>query len=403
VGDDKNPFISVEEGIRRFRDGKVLIVVDDERRENEGDFVCAGEKVTPEIISFMANNGRGLICTPMKRESLDALHLPMMVGDNTALHGTAFAVSVDAIEGTTTGISAADRARTIRVLANPESRPKELGRPGHIFPLRAVGGGVLRRAGHTEAVTDLAELAGLYPVGVLCEIMSEDGTMARMPQLEEIALREGLGIVTIESIIAFRRRNEKLVQHLVDVNLPTKYGDFRLHVYGSKVDEDHHLALVKGRIVPDEPILVRVHSSCVTGDLFGSLRCDCGDQLHHAMELVEREGRGVVLYMCQEGRGIGLYNKILAYKLQEEEHLDTVEANHALGFDADLRDYGIGAQVLFDLGVRKMRLLTNNPSKRIGLEAYGLEIVERVPIKVGRSEHNVFYLNTKRDKLGHEI
>jgi 3,4-dihydroxy 2-butanone 4-phosphate synthase / GTP cyclohydrolase II len=397
------PFISVEEGLERIRDGQVLIVVDDERRENEGDFVCAAERVTPETINYMAGKGRGLICAPTTPERLTNLGIPMMVTDNTARLGTAFAVMVDALEGTTTGISASDRAVTLRKLADPAAVPGDFGQPGHIPPLRAERGGVLRRAGHTEAVVDLMVLAGMQPVGVLCEIMSPDGTMARLPELMELARQDGLGIVTIESLIAHRRRNEKLVERLVDVDLPTRHGSFRLYVYGTRIDNDHHLALVKGDVNTEEPVVVRVHSSCLTGDVLGSLRCDCGDQLRHAQETIEQAGRGVLLYMNQEGRGIGLYNKILAYKLQQEKHLDTVEANHALGFEADLRDYGIGAQILADLGVRKMCLLTNNPRKLIGLEGYGLEIVERLPVHVGQSEHNLIYLRTKKEKLGHEL
>lgn len=398
------PFLSVDETVERLREGKMVIVTDDEMRENEGDLISAAEFVTADTINFMTKHARGLICAPLTAERLAELQIPMMVQENTSRLGTAFTVSVDALEGTTTGISASDRAVTIRKLADPESRAEDFARPGHVLPLRAAPGGVLRRAGHTEAVVDLMTLAGLRRVGVLCEIMAEDGAMARMPQLKEMAQQYGLGIITIEALIAYRRRTEKLIRRVVsDIDLPTAYGHFRMHVYASTVDDNLHLALVKGDIVADEPVLVRAHSSCLTGDLLESLRCDCGAQLRMSMKMIEQTGKGIILYMRQEGRGIGLLNKLRAYKLQDEKKLDTVEANVELGFKPDLRDYGLGAQILSDLGVRKMRLITNNPSKRIGLEGYGLEIVERVPIRVGENEHNLIYLRTKKEKMGHDL
>ncbi|HFE54120.1 MAG TPA: bifunctional 3,4-dihydroxy-2-butanone-4-phosphate synthase/GTP cyclohydrolase II [Bacteroidetes bacterium] len=395
-------FNTIEEAIEDIRQGKILIVVDDEDRENEGDFIMAAEKVTPEAINFMAKHGRGLICVAMTPERLDELDLQPMVTENTAHMGTEFTVSVDAREGTTTGISAHDRARTVKALIDPKTKPSDLARPGHIFPLRARRGGVLTRAGHTEAVVDLCRLAGLYPAGVLCEIMDEDGSMARVPRLKEIAREFGLKIITVRDIIEYRRRTEKLVKRIVTTRLPTRYGNFVLHLYSSAVDKHHHIALVKGDVTTPEPVLVRVHSQCITGDIFGSLRCDCGDQLHQAMMMIEREGRGVLLYMRQEGRGIGLVNKLLAYNLQDQGK-DTVEANEALGFKPDLRDYGIGAQILADLGVKKLRLITNNPRKIVGLQGHGLEVVERVPIEIPPNEINRRYLETKRDKLGHLI
>lgn len=394
--------ISVEKAIKNIRDGKILIVTDNEERENEGDFIMAADKITPEAINFMAKHGRGLICTPMDGESLRRLDLPAMVSNNTARLQTAFTVSVDALEETTTGISAFDRAKTVSVLANPKSKSEDLGRPGHIFPLRAVDGGVLRRAGHTEAVIDLVRMAGLNPVGVLCEIMDEDGSMARMPRLKEIAEQFNLGITTIKDIITYRHRTEKLVHEDLVTTLPTKFGTFQLHLYASELEADHHLALVKGELSPNKPVLVRVHSQCLTGDILGSLRCDCGSQLAWAMEKIEKEGCGVLLYMRQEGRGIGLANKLRAYVLQDQG-LDTVEANVHLGFKADERDYGVGAQILSDLGVKKIRLMTNNPKKRAGLEGYGLEIVERIPVKEGHHRHNERYLLTKKEKLGHDL
>ena len=394
-------FNSIEEAIEDIRKGKIVIVVDDEDRENEGDFVLAAEKVTPEAVNFMAKYGRGLICVSITEKRANELEFAPMVDMNTALHGTAFLVSVDYIKGTTTGISAADRARTIKAIVDPKSRPSDFAKPGHVFPLKAVDGGVLRRAGHTEASVDLARLAGLYPAGVLCEIMKDDGTMARVPDLMKIAKRFGLKIITIKDLISYRLKREKLIRKITTTKMPTRYGYFDLHLYESLTDGKVHVALVKGKI-DEKPVLVRVHSECLTGDVFGSLRCDCGEQLHSAMKMIEREGRGVLLYMRQEGRGIGLVNKIKAYRLQDEGK-DTVEANIMLGFKPDLRDYGIGAQILVDLGVRKMRLLTNNPKKIIGLAGYGLEVVERVPIEMQPNEINLNYLRAKRDKLGHLI
>ncbi|MCL5268033.1 MAG: bifunctional 3,4-dihydroxy-2-butanone-4-phosphate synthase/GTP cyclohydrolase II [Bacteroidetes bacterium] len=395
-------FDSIDVAIEDIRQGQIVIVVDDEERENEGDFVLAAEKVTPQAVNFLTKHARGIICVSLLPERAEQLQLDMMVGDNTSLHQTAFTVSVDAVRGTTTGVSASDRATTILSLVNPETVPSDLARPGHIFPLRAVKEGVLRRAGHTEAAIDLARLASLYPAGVLCEIMNDDGTMARVPQLIKIAREFGLHIVTIRDLINYRMQREQMVKKIVVTKLPTQYGNFDLHLYQSVIDKKEHLALVKGTISGDDPVLVRVHSECLTGDVFGSKRCDCGEQLHCAMKKVEKEGTGIVLYMRQEGRGIGLVNKIKAYKLQDDGH-DTVEANEKLGFKADLRDYGIGAQILVDLGVRKIRLMTNNPKKIVGLEGYGLEIVERIPIEVEPNEENQKYLETKRDKLGHLI
>ena len=393
---------TIPEAIKRYRKGEILIIVDDEDRENEGDFVVSADQVTPDKINFMAKHGRGLICVSMTADRLDRLGLDPMVNDNTSIRGTAFTVSVDAVRNTTTGVSAKDRHETVRVLIDPASSPEDLARPGHIFPLRAAEGGVLCRAGHTEAVSDMGRLAGLTPAGVLCEIMDEDGTMARLPSLERIAEQFDLAIMTIKDLIAYRSVHDKLVRRIATTRFPTRYGEFVLHLYESDIDDHHHLALVKGDIQPDTPTLVRVHSECMTGDVFGSLRCDCGDQLHRALEEIEKNGRGIFLYMRQEGRGIGLSNKILAYQLQDQGK-DTVEANEALGFAPDLREYGIGAQILVDLGARKLRLLTNNPKKIIGLQGYGLDVVERIPIEVPPNSVNNRYLETKRDKLGHLI
>lgn len=394
---------TIETALEALCAGKVVIVVDDANRENEGDFIVAAEHVTPDIINFMATHGRGLICTALTEDRCHELDLPLMVMQNTASHETQFTVSVDLLgKGVTTGISASDRAQTIKALIDPATRPEDLGRPGHIFPLRAKNGGVLRRTGHTEATIDLARLAGCYPAGVLVEIMNADGTMARLPDLFLIAEKFGLPIVSIEDLIAYRLRHETLIERQVDVQLPTVFGDFELIAYGQLNNGQEHLALRKGTWSKDEPVLVRVHSSCMTGDIFGSCRCDCGPQLHKAMELIEADGKGVIVYMNQEGRGIGLLNKLKAYKLQEQGR-DTVEANLELGFNSDERDYGVGAQILRDLGVTKMRLMTNNPKKRAGLIGYGLEIVEVVPLQIESNEHNRLYLQTKRDKLGHTI
>jgi len=393
-------FASIEEAIEDIRRGKVIIVTDDEDRENEGDFIAAAEKITPGMINFMAKYGRGLICVSLTRERLEKLKIPEMVDNNTAKLGTAFTVSVDAIKGTTTGISAYDRALTIKTLIDPKTKPEDLARPGHIFPLRAQEGGVLRRAGHTEASVDLARLAGLYPAGVLCEIMDSDGNMARLPKLEKIARRFGLKIITIKDLIDYRCKKEKLVKRVVETTLPTPYGSFKLLVYESILDKDYHLALVKGEVRGKKDVLVRVHSQCLTGDVFHSLRCDCGEQLQTALKLIQKEKCGVLLYMRQEGRGIGLINKLKAYALQDKG-LDTVEANLALGLEPDLRDYGIGAQILVDLGLSSIRLLTNNPRKVVGLEGYGLKITKRLPIIIKPNKINKKYLITKRDRLGH--
>jgi 3,4-dihydroxy 2-butanone 4-phosphate synthase/GTP cyclohydrolase II len=394
---------TIEQAIEDVKNGKVIIVVDDEDRENEGDFICAAECITPEIVNFMATHGRGLICAPLIEDRCEALGLDLMVGINTAVFETPFTVSVDLIgHGCTTGISAHDRFKTIRALTDPEIEPEELGKPGHIFPLKAKRGGVLRRAGHTEAAIDFARLAGFKPAGVLVEIMNEDGSMARLPDLVKVAEKFGLKLVTIKDLIEYRIKKESLINRQVEVDMPTAHGNFKLIAFEQTNSQELHLALVKGSWHKDEPVLVRVHSSCMTGDIFGSCRCDCGSQLHHAMEMVDREGKGVVLYMKQEGRGIGLLNKLRAYKLQEEGW-DTVEANLQLGFDMDERDYGVGAQILRDLGVTKIKLMTNNPKKRVGLMGYGLEIVENVAIEMVPNPHNEKYLMTKRDKLGHTI
>ncbi len=391
---------TIEEALEDIRAGKIVIVVDDEDRENEGDFIMAAEKVTSEAINFMARHGRGLVCLPAMPDRLKELDLDMMVNTNTALHGTPFTVSIDALYGVTTGISAQDRAETIRQFVDPKSQSENFGRPGHIFPLRAMPGGVLRRAGHTEAAVDLARLAGLYPAGVLCEILNEDGTMARLPQLLELADQFGLKVTTIHDLIAYRRRSEKLVRCVEQVDMPTRFGVFQLHLYESDVDEREHVALVKGDLSGDTPVMVRMHSECLTGDSLGSLRCDCEKNLHSALEMIEKEGRGALVYMRQEGRGIGLRAKLHAYKLQEEGY-DTIEANLKLGFKMDERDYGIGAQILSDLGIGKVVLITNNPSKRVGLEAYGIEIIDRVPVAIQVNKWNLTYMRTKQEKMGH--
>ena len=396
------PLSSIEEAIQDFKAGKFVIVVDDEDRENEGDLIMAAELVTPEHVNFMLRKGRGVLCAPITIERCNALQLPHQVQENTSMLGTPFTVTVDLLEGCTTGVSCHDRAATIRALADPERQPSDFGRPGHINPLYAQDRGVLARAGHTEAAIDLARLAGMQPAACLIEILNEDGTMARMPQLQVIAQEEGLHIISIRDLIAYRLQNECLVEQGEEVDMPTAHGHFRLIPFRQKSNRLEHVALIKGKWEPDEPILVRVHSSCVTGDIFGSERCDCGEQLHKAMELIEKEGKGVVLYLNQEGRGIGLMAKIAAYKLQEQGY-DTVDANVHLGYDPDERDYGVGAQILGLLGVRKMRLLTNNPVKRVGLEAYGLEITENVPIEIIPNPYNKRYLETKKERMGHTL
>lgn len=394
---------TIEEALLDIQKGKVIIVVDDENRENEGDFIAAAEHATPELVNFMATHGRGLICTPLTEKRCDELDLQLMVGKNTVLHETQFTVSIDLKgDGCTTGISAHDRSKTILSLVNPNTKPKDLGRPGHIFPLRARDGGVLRRAGHTEAAIDMARLAGCVPAGVLVEILNEDGSMARLPQLMEVAKKHDLKIISIEDLIEYRLKHDSLIKLEEVVDMPTKYGKFKLHAFSQNTSSDIHLALVKGEWESGEPVMVRVHSSCATGDILHSLRCDCGDQLHLAMQMIETEGKGVVLYMQQEGRGIGLLNKLKAYKLQEEGR-DTVEANLELGFKMDERDYGLGAQIIRSLGIQKIRLISNNPKKRVGLIGYGLEIVENIPIEVVPNPNNQKYLETKRDKLGHSI
>jgi len=395
-------FDEITEAIEYIKQGKIVIGCDDEDRENEGDMIMAAEKATPEAINLISKYARGLLCVPMTNDRLDELQLNQMVTVNTAKMGTRFAVSVDYLKGTTTGISAFDRAKTICALADDKTKPNELGRPGHIFPLQARDGGVLARAGHTEAALDLCRLAGLKPVGVLCEILDDDGRMARVPRLMELAAEHGMKIITVKDLIAYRRRHEKLVKEVAEVDFPTKFGHFKLHLYESSIDDHHHLAVIKGDVKNQKNVLVRVHSSCLTGDVFGSCRCDCGEQLSESLRMIEKEGLGVVLYMRQEGRGIGLANKIKAYKLQDNGK-DTVEANIELGFAPDLRDYGIGAQILVDLGLTTIRLITNNPKKVVGLYGYGLEVAERVPMNIPPNKYNARYLETKRDKMGHLI
>lgn len=393
---------TIEEAVADFREGKFLIVVDDEDRENEGDFIIAAEKITPEAVNFMVSNGRGVLCAPITEERCAELELEMQASVNTSIYDTPFTVTVDLLPGCTTGVSMQDRAATIRSLADPKTKPTDLGRPGHLSPLRARSRGVLRRAGHTEATIDLARLAGLYPAGALIEIINEDGTMARLPQLMEVSKKYGIKIISIKDLIAYRLQMESTVERGVEVDMPTEYGHFRLIPFRQKANGLEHIALIKGTWEKDEPVLVRVHSSCMTGDIFGSCRCDCGEQLHKAMQMVQEAGKGVIVYMNQEGRGIGLMNKMAAYKLQEEG-LDTIDANLHLGFAADERDYGVGAQILRSVGVTKMRLMSNNPVKRVGLEAYGLEITECVPIEVTPNQYNERYLKTKKERMGHTL
>ena len=398
-----NQLDSIEEALEDIRQGKIVIVVDDEDRENEGDFVAAAQMATPEMINFMATHGRGLICTPILEKRADELNLEMMVGKNTDPHQTQFTVSIDLIgQGCTTGISASDRAKTIQALVNEDTKPEDLGRPGHIFPLKAKNGGVLRRTGHTEASVDLARLAGFKPAGVIVEIMNEDGSMARLPQLIDISKKHNLKLISIEDLVAYRMRNESLIEKMETINLPTENGDFIMTAYKQINTGKHHVALYKGEWTKDDSVLVRVHSSCVTGDIFGSCRCDCGHQLKRAMQMVQQEGKGIIVYMNQEGRGIGFINKLKAYNLQEKGY-DTVQANEKLGFKPDERDYGVGAQILHDLGVSKIKLMTNNPKKRAGLIGYGLKIIENVALEIETNQHNEFYLKTKKDKMGHDL
>jgi 3,4-dihydroxy 2-butanone 4-phosphate synthase/GTP cyclohydrolase II len=393
-------FSAIEEAIEAIKNGEMIIVVDDEDRENEGDLILAAQFITPDKVNFLTKHGRGLICVPMPAERIDELELVPMVHRNTALHGTKFTISVDALKNTTTGISTHDRATTISVLADENAKPEDLGRPGHIFPIQAMPGGVLSRAGHTEATVDLCKLAGLKPYGVLCEILDENGEMARFPQLAKMAEKFNLKFITVAALIEYRRRTEKLVKRITSVDFPTRHGHFKLHLYKSSIDDHHHLAIEKGDVKGKEDVMTRVHSSCLTGDVLGSSRCDCGEQLAEAMRMIEKEGLGVVLYMRQEGRGIGLANKILAYELQDNGK-DTVEANAELGFPADLRDYGIGAQILSDMGLTSIRLITNNPKKIVGIEGYNLKVTGRVSLQISPNKYNVRYLETKRDKLGH--
>ena len=396
-------FDTIESAIEDIKAGKLVIVVDDEDRENEGDFITAARNVTPEVINFMSKHGRGLICAPLLEDRCNELGLEVMVNNNTALHETAFTVSVDLLgHGCTTGISAHDRAKTIQALIDPQTKPEDIGRPGHIFPLRSKKGGVLRRTGHTEATTDLARLAGMEPAGVLVEIMNDDGSMARLPELVKVAEKFNFKLITIKDLIEYRMKRDSLIEEIVRVDMPTQYGDFKLIAFQEKNTSNEHLALIKGEWEKDEPVLVRVHSSCFTGDILGSLRCDCGEQLHKAMQMVETEGKGAILYMNQEGRGIGLLNKLKAYRLQEEG-MDTVEANLHLGFQMDQRDYGVGAQMLRHIGITKLRMISNNPKKRVGLIGYGLEIVENIPLHIESNPHNEKYMQTKRDKMGHEF
>jgi 3,4-dihydroxy 2-butanone 4-phosphate synthase / GTP cyclohydrolase II len=399
---ETSPFSPIPEAIADIREGRMVVVVDDEDRENEGDLTIAAQHVTPDVINFMATHGRGLVCLPMTGDRLDELRIPLMVQDdeNSARFGTAFCVPIEAKQGTTTGISAADRARTVLAAIDPRTKPADLARPGHMFPLRAQDGGVLVRAGQTEAAVDLSRLAGLYPAGVICEVMDDDGTMARVPRLERFCRQHGLRMITIKDLIQHRMRTERLVRKVAEASLPTEYGAFRIHVFESLIDKQHHVALVMGELRPEEPAIVRVHSQCLTGDIFASTRCDCGAQLDKALETIGQSGQGVLLYLRQEGRGIGLVHKIMAYQLQDQGH-DTVTANVALGFKPDQRDYGIGAQILHELGLRQIRLMTNNPRKFVGLEGYGLKIVDRLPLEVPASDQSRRYLKTKKDKLGH--